>query len=88
MVESNKMKLSFTNLDRIYVVFVLFYYYYYYYYYYVDDEIRGMKILHIFHVFTAQTSSGVQVNLDVTQIFTDNVLTILLSYGMLLCKRY
>ena len=87
MVESNKMKLSFTNLDRIYVVFVLFYYYYYYYYY-VDDEIRGMKILHIFHVFTAQTSSGVQVNLDVTQIFTDNVLTILLSYGMLFCKRY
>ena len=24
MVESNKMKLSFTNLDRIYVVFILF----------------------------------------------------------------
>ena len=24
MVESNKMKLSFTNLDRIYVLFILF----------------------------------------------------------------
>ena len=32
MIESNNMKLSFTNLDRIYVVFISFYYYNYYYY--------------------------------------------------------
>ena len=34
MVESNKMKLLFTNLDRIYVFMYLFFRYYYYYYYY------------------------------------------------------
>ena len=30
MIELNNMKLSFTNFDRIYVVFILFNYYYYY----------------------------------------------------------
>ena len=35
MVKSNKMKLSFTNLDRIYVVFIIIIFIYYYFYLFI-----------------------------------------------------
>ena len=56
--------------------------YYYYYYYYDDDdddddEIRGIKILDFFSLLLSFTYLLYEVQVNITQFFTDNILTIL-----------
>ena len=54
-----------------------YYYYYYYYYYYFYYEIRGIKILDFFSLLLSFTYLLYEVQVNITQFFTDNILTIL-----------